>query len=67
METLVKEATVIRRKFYKGGWIAGGFMGLVIGMTILGQVVYRKRTDYQPHKGNCYSCGRCMSYCPVKK
>ena len=67
LETLVKEASVIRQKFYTGGWIAGGFMGLVIGMTLLGQVVYRKKKDYQPHKGNCFSCGRCMNFCPVKK
>jgi NosR/NirI family transcriptional regulator, nitrous oxide reductase regulator len=67
METLVKEATVIRRKFYTGGWFSGGFIGLVIGMTLLGQVVYRRKTDYQPNKGNCFSCGRCMNYCPVKK
>jgi len=67
LEVLVKEATVIRQKFYIGSWLAGGFLGLVIGMTLLGQVVYRKKVDYQPHKGNCYSCGRCMNFCPVKK
>ena len=66
MEVLVKEATVIREKFYSGGWIAGGFMGLVIGLTLLGQVVYRKNGDYQPYKGDCFSCGRCIPYCPVK-
>jgi NosR/NirI family nitrous oxide reductase transcriptional regulator len=67
LETLVKEAIVIRQKFYTGGWIVGGFLGLVIGMTLLGQVVYRRNNDYKPHKGNCYSCGRCIKYCPVKK
>ncbi len=66
-DTLVAEATVIRQKFNTGGMIVGGFIGLVIGMTILSQVVYRKKEDYQPHKGNCFSCGRCMSFCPVKK
>ena len=66
MEVLVKEATVIREKFHTGGWIAGGFMGLVIGLTLLGQVVYRKNGDYQPYKGDCFSCGRCIPYCPVK-
>jgi len=67
METLVNEASVIRHKFYTGCWIAGGFMGLVIGMTLLSQVIYRRKEDYQPDKGNCYSCVRCISYCPVKK
>lgn len=67
MDTLVTEASVIRKEFYYGGWWIGGFLGLVIGLTLLNQVVYRSRTDYQPNKGNCVSCGRCMSYCPVKK
>lgn len=67
MDTLVKEAGIIRHKFYIGSMIAGGFLGLVIGMTLLNTVVFRKRPDYVPHKGNCFSCGRCMDYCPVEK
>ena len=67
LETLVKEAEIIREKFYTGSMIAGGFMGLVIGMTLLNTVVFRKRQDYEPHRGNCLSCARCMDYCPVEK
>ncbi len=67
MDTLVSEAEVIRGKFYTGSMIAGGFLGLVVGMTLLNTVVFRKQEDYVPHKGNCYSCGRCMDYCPVDK
>lgn len=67
MQTLVEEAEVIRGKFYTGSMIAGGFIGLVIGLTLLNTVVFRRRQDYEPHKGNCYSCGRCMDYCPVEK
>ncbi len=67
METLVAEAEVIRDKFYIGSMIAGGFLGLVIGLTLLNTVVFRKRQDYEPHKGNCFSCARCVDYCPVEK
>ncbi len=67
METLVEEAEAIRGDFYVGSMIAGGFIGLVIGLTLLNTVVFRKRQDYVPHKGNCVSCGRCMDYCPVEK
>ncbi|MBN1158964.1 MAG: 4Fe-4S dicluster domain-containing protein [Bacteroidales bacterium] len=67
LETLVEEAEVIQNQFYTGGWILGGFIGFVIGITLLNQVVFRRKTDYEPHKGNCYSCGRCMKYCPVIK
>ncbi|SHK02398.1 4Fe-4S binding domain-containing protein [Tangfeifania diversioriginum] len=67
METLVEEAGGIRQKFYYGSMIAGGFIGLVIGVTLLNTVVFRKRQDYVPQKGNCLSCGRCMDYCPVEE
>jgi len=67
MDELVVEAEMIQDKFYTGSMIAGGFLGLVIGMTLLNTVVFRKRQDYEPHKGNCFSCARCMDYCPVEK
>jgi ferredoxin len=67
MADLVAEAEIIRDKFYIGSMIAGGFLGLVIGMTLLNTVVFRKRQDYEPHKGNCLSCARCVDYCPVEK
>lgn len=66
VDDLVKEAEVIRKKFYKGGWVLGGFIGLVVGITLLNQVTYRRNNDYTPNKGNCFSCGRCFKYCPVK-
>lgn len=67
MDTLVEEATVVRAKFKTGSGILGGFMGMVIAFSLLSQTIYRKREDYTPNKGNCYSCGRCMDYCPVPK
>ncbi|MBT3243796.1 MAG: 4Fe-4S binding protein [Bacteroidetes bacterium] len=67
LDTLVKKAGVIRAKFKTGSWILGAFMGLVIGVSLLAQTTHRKNDDYRPDKGNCYSCGRCMDYCPVEK
>lgn len=66
-EQLVEQASVIREKFRVGGWVLGGFIGLVLGITLMNQVVFRRREDYEPHKGDCFSCGRCMDYCPVEK
>ena len=66
LDTLVEEARVVQQKFRTGGWYIGGFIGLVIGITLMNQVVFRKRKDYQPDRGDCFSCGRCMDYCPVK-
>ncbi len=67
MDQLVEKASVIRTKFKKGGWFLGGYLGLVLGIMIMNQFILRKRTDYEPHKGDCFSCGRCIDYCPVDK
>ncbi|HKM93902.1 MAG TPA: 4Fe-4S binding protein [Prolixibacteraceae bacterium] len=67
MEQLVDEAKVIRIKYHTGTWILGGFLGLALGLMLMNQYVIRRRNDYAPNKVACYSCGRCMDYCPVKK
>ena len=67
MDTLVKEAEIIKGEFYTGSMVAGGFLGLVIGIALLNTVIFRKHNDYSPDKANCFSCGRCMDYCPVDK
>ncbi|HEX7583867.1 MAG TPA: 4Fe-4S binding protein [Prolixibacteraceae bacterium] len=66
-EQLVLETDQIRHQFYIGGWLLGGFMGLVIGTSLIGLSTFRKREDWEPNKTNCLSCARCMDYCPVKK
>ena len=66
MDQLVIEAQAIRSQFYWGGWILGGFMGLVVGLTLVKLSSHRNKKDYEPDKTNCLSCGRCMDYCPVK-
>ena len=64
-EELFKEAAAITRQFYVGGWILGGFIGLVFGLTLLSLSVFRYQEDYTPNKGTCLSCSRCVDYCPV--
>jgi ferredoxin len=65
MNELINEAALIRDKFYTGGWWVGGFLGLAFGLLFTGKTIFRFRKDYIPDKGNCVSCGRCMTYCPV--
>lgn len=64
---LQKDAQVVLDAFKMGGWYAGGFIGLVIGLFLLGEVTYKKKEIYQADRANCFSCGRCMDYCPVGK
>ena len=60
------EAMLILKRFYLGSWIFGGFIGLVFGIMIAGRMMARYRTDYIPNKGTCFSCARCVDYCPIK-
>jgi polyferredoxin len=66
-EELVEKAAVIRNRFKTGSMLMGGFVGLALGITLMNQVVFRRREDYEPHRGDCFSCGRCMDYCPVER
>ncbi|MFC2103898.1 4Fe-4S binding protein [Bacteroidota bacterium] len=64
-EDLYIEAASVIRQFYYGGWILGGFLGLVFGLTLVNLTVFKYRKDYTPNKGTCLSCTRCVDYCPV--
>ncbi|MHC4193467.1 MAG: 4Fe-4S binding protein [Planctomycetota bacterium] len=61
---LYDEASVIIDKFALGGWFFGGFIGLVIGLKLIGLSVKGQRTDYEADQASCLACGRCFEYCP---
>ncbi len=67
MDELVADAKMIRSTFFTGSRIMGGFIGLVLGVMLMNQMIFRKKPDYEANKTNCFSCGRCMDYCPVGK
>jgi ferredoxin len=67
LEELKAEVASIEHNFGVGSRIYGGFIGLVFGLTLIGLVRTPYRTDYVPNRGSCYSCGKCMDYCPVFK
>jgi ferredoxin len=65
-EKLFAEAVVLKEGFGRGGKWLGAFIGFMIGCKLIAVSILRKRTDYEPDRGACYSCGRCFKYCPVK-
>jgi len=67
MEVLFSEALIIQHKFRIGGWILGGFLGFIFSMKLIGLSIYRRNNDYTTDTGNCFSCARCFSYCPVEQ
>lgn len=64
IKELYEQASSIQARFELGGWILGGFIGLVIGLKLIGLSVWRQRTDYEADRASCLACGRCFNYCP---
>lgn len=63
-DTLYAQAAALQGNLRRGGWWAGGFVGAVFGLTLVGLSLHRRRDGYEPHRGHCVSCGRCFRYCP---
>ena len=49
-----------------GAHLFGAFVGLVVGLKLVGLGLRRTRTDYEPDDGSCIACGRCFATCPVE-
>lgn len=57
----------LRERFaWAGRWL-GAWLGLVIGVKLIYLSIRRRRSDYQPDRANCVSCGRCFWYCPCEQ
>lgn len=65
-EALFDEENKIILRFRKGAPWVGIFFGLSLGIGLLRASSRKIRTDYEPDKGRCYSCGKCFKFCPVK-
>jgi ferredoxin len=66
-EELFAEASAIQRQFKVGGWILGGFIGLVLCLKLINLFMRRRQSEYGIDKGTCLSCGRCFAYCPFEQ
>jgi len=64
-ELFTDEINTINRYRKATPW-AGIFIGLSLGIGLFSLTIRNGRTEYKPHQGKCFSCGRCFTYCPVK-
>ena len=64
IKELYAEALDIQARFVLGGWLSGGFVGLVITLKLIGLSLRRHRIDYEADRAGCLACGRCFEYCP---
>ena len=67
IDELSARTAEIRRQFGISSAIAGGAIGLVIGLTLIGLSVKRTRKTYEIDRAACINCGRCFGYCPQNK
>ena len=63
---LFKDEELIINRYIKGSPWAGAFLGISFGIGMISLTIRSKRSEYKPHQGKCYSCGRCFKYCPIK-
>ncbi len=63
-QQLYREAAETRTAFRTGSAWLGGWLGLVIGFSLIKLSLKRQRKDYQADPAACLSCGRCYRYCP---
>jgi len=66
-EELYAEARAVQAQFVLGGWLLGGFIGLVAVAKLLSASIRRKRTDYEADRAGCFACARCYKYCPRQR
>jgi NosR/NirI family transcriptional regulator, nitrous oxide reductase regulator len=63
-ESLFERAGQVEWKFAWGGALFGGWVGLVFAVKLVQLSIRRRRTDFEPDRSACVSCGRCFWYCP---
>lgn len=61
---VLEDSARVQRQFHRGTRIFGGWVGLVIGAKLISLCLRRRRTDYEPDRGDCVACARCFEYCP---
>ncbi|MEN8126479.1 MAG: 4Fe-4S binding protein [Planctomycetota bacterium] len=64
LEALYEAAAEKQKQFALGSAAAGGFMGLIVGGTLLAHSIFWKRSEYEAQRTGCVACGRCYNYCP---
>jgi NAD-dependent dihydropyrimidine dehydrogenase PreA subunit len=67
IESLYADADAHRADFVLGGWLGGGFVGLLIALKLIALSVRRTRREYEADSQDCLACGRCFDWCPVEQ
>lgn len=64
VENLYSQADSKLHQFAVGSSLAGGWMGLIAGGSLILNSIFWRRRYYEPHRSGCMACGRCFNSCP---
>lgn len=67
VDELYAEARAVEDRFRPGAALLGAWVGLVVGVKLVYLSIHRTRTDFEPDRAACVSCGRCFAYCPIER
>ena len=67
VEDLTEKYIDIQAQYTFYSTVAGAFIGLIIGLSLIGFSTKRTRKLYEIDHAACVDCGRCFSYCPQNK
>lgn len=63
-EALMARAAQVRERFRMACLVFGGWVGLVLGVKLLGLALRTEQKDFEPDRGGCFACARCFRSCP---
>jgi polyferredoxin len=66
-KALLTQAISVRAGFRRAGRFFGIWVALVICFKWISLGLRRRRTDYEPDRGNCVACARCFHSCPNER
>lgn len=66
-EETVAAAIAVRNRFVLAGALFGSWVGLVIGVKLIGLSIRQKRTAFEPDSAACFACARCFNSCPNER
>lgn len=67
VQELYRNAVQIYKRIQIGSFVFGIFIAMVILAKLIAWAIPHWPDRYEPHRGYCFSCGRCFEYCPVGK
>jgi ferredoxin len=67
LSELYRQAAEVEGKYRTGMMFLGLWVALVVGGKWVQLRFPFPRKEYEPERGKCFSCGRCLRFCPLER